>query len=176
MLLIYLLLILIVPLTFLLLIIWLFTKKKIFGQIAGGIWVFLFSLIALFCILSLFTTKMKLDKDEIYGEYVINKNKCPGKQANWQYDHYRFKITEDNKIYFYITEKEKIVKTLIGTVEIREYYTTGPRIKINFDEPKFHIVKDNPTLYREIWTFYYVFQSEKFGNMFFTKGDWESID
>lgn len=160
---------------FITMLIGLFSKNKIFKRIAATFWIGLISLISFFYILDLFQSRMELDKNEIYGEYIINKNKCPGKQANWQYDHYRFKITKDNKIHFYITEKEKIVKTLIGTVEIIEHYTPSPLLKIKFEEP-FHIVKDSPTLYREIWTFYYVFHSEKFGNMFFTKGDWESND
>ena len=176
MLLVLLILILIVPATFILLIIWLITKNNIFGKIAGSLWLGLFSLIGLFFILSIFKTKKEIEKDDIYGDYIINRNKCPGKQANWQYNHYKFKITQDNKIYFYITDKEKIIKTIEGTVEIKDYYTPSPRLKINFDEPRFHIIQDNPTLYREIWTFYYVFHSDKFDNMFFTKGNWSSID
>ncbi len=161
---------------FIAMVIGLFSKNSVFKIIASAFWILIIIFITFLFVLKLFNTKMTLDENEIYGEYVINKNKCAGKQANWQYDHYRFKITEDNKIHFYITEKEKIVKTIMGTVEIRDYYTPSPRLKINFEEPKFHIVKENPTLYREIWTFYYVFHSEKFGNMFFTKGDWESND
>ena len=176
MLLLLLILILLFPVTLLLLIIWLFSKKKIFGKIAAYIWLTFLGLIALMCIVSIFKTKKEIEKDDIYGDYIINRNKCPGKQANWQYNHYRFKITEDNKIFFYITDKEKIIKTIKGTVEIKDYYTPSPRLKINFDEPRFHIIQDNPTLYREIWTFYYVFHSEKFDNMFFTKGNWSSID
>lgn len=162
--------------TLLLLLIWLFTKKKIFIKITGFIWLGFLGLILLMCMVSIFTTKKEITKDDIYGEYIIDRNKCSGKQADWQYNHYRFKITEDNKIYFYITENEKVIKTITGTVEIKEYYTPSPRLKINFDEPRFHILKENPTLYREIWTFYYVFYSDKFGNMFFTKGKWKSIE
>ena len=162
--------------TLLLLLIWLFTKKKIFIIIMAFIWLGFLGLLLLLSIVSIFTTKKEITKDDIYGEYIIDRNKCSGKQADWQYNHYRFKITEDHKIYFYITENEKVIKTITGTVEIKEYYTPSPRLKINFDEPRFHILKENPTLYREIWTFYYVFYSDKFGNMFFTKEKWEPID
>jgi hypothetical protein len=176
MLLVFLLLIIIVPSTGILLLLWLITRKSIFGKIAGALWLGLISLIGLFCILSVFTSKKEIDKDDIYGEYIIDRNKCAGKQADWQYNHYRFEIREDNKIFFYITENERIIKTIEGTVEIKEYYTPSPRLKINFDDPRFHVVQDNPTLYREIWSFYYVFYSDKFDNMFFTKGTWSSID
>lgn len=125
--------------------------------------------------LSIFTKKKTVEKEDIYGNYIIDRDKCSGKQADWQYNHYRFKITEDNKIFFYITEKENIIKTIEGKVE----FTDGgcsPHLKIQLDEPKFHILKENPALYREVWSFYYVFESEKYKNVFFTKGNWKSID
>lgn len=176
MLLLYLILLVLLPLTGILLLLWLITRKNIFGKIAGTLWLGLISLIILLYIVSIFTSKKEINKNDIYGEYVIDRNKCAGKQADWQYNHYRFKITEDNKIFFYVTENERIIKTIEGTVEIKEYYTPSPRLKINFDEPRFHIIQYNPTLYREIWSFYYVFYSDKFDNMFFTKGTWKSID
>jgi hypothetical protein len=43
---------------------------------------------------------MELDKEDIYGNYVIDRDICSGKQADWQYNHYRFKITEENKNIF----------------------------------------------------------------------------
>ena len=164
--------IIICPLTLLLLVIWFLTKKRIFGKITGGIWMFLFSLISLMCVASLFTQKMSLDKNEIYGEYVINKNKCPGKQANWQYEQYRFEIKKDNKLYFKILKNKKVIKTIVKNIEIKEYYHPSPRLDIKTNIDDFHIIRENPTLYREIWTYYYVFHSEKFGNIFFTKKKW----
>lgn len=120
--------------------------------------------------------KMTIDKDDIYGNYIIDRDKCSGKQADWQYNRYRFKITRDNKIFFYITENEKIIKTIEGKIEINEIYTPSPRLKIIFKEPKFHIIQDNPTLYRDIWSFYYVFYSPKYQNVFFTKGEWKPVN
>lgn len=150
-------------------------KKKIFGNLIAGLWIFLVALPFLMAFLSIFTTKKDVEKDDIYGNYIIDRNKCAGKQADWQYNHYRFKISEDNKIKFYITEEDKIIKEIEGKVEFTGY-GQSPHLKINLDEPKFHILKDNPTLYREIWSFYYVFESEKFKNVFFTKGNWKPID
>jgi hypothetical protein len=169
------LLVIFIGITLVLLLLKLIFKKKIFGKIILGLWLFFISIPFLLIITSIFTTKKEIDKSDIYGSYVINRNKCAGKQADWQYNHYRFKITEDNKIFFYITEKENIIKTIEGTVTFSEGYAS-PEIKLDFEEPKFHVLQENPTLYREIWTFYYVFESSKFGNMFFTKGNWKSID
>jgi Mn2+/Fe2+ NRAMP family transporter len=150
-------------------------KKKIFVTLNIAWWILFISLPILLTISSIFTTKKEVDKDDIIGNYVINRNICSGKQADWQYNHYRFKITEDDKIFFYITEKENIIKTIEGNITYTEY-TNSPHIKIELDEPKFHILASNPTLYREIWSFYYVFESNKYGNMFFTKGNWKPID
>jgi energy-coupling factor transporter transmembrane protein EcfT len=152
-----------------------FSKNKIIKKIATISWIMLFSLIAFFFVLKFFTTKMKLCENEIYGEYVIDKNKCAGKQADWQYNNYRFEIKKNNKIYFYITRKERIVKTIIKDLKFNNGHSS-PFLDIDLRDSDFHILKENPTLYREIWTFYYVFHSEKFGNMFFTKGKWKSTE
>ena len=167
--------VLFIGITIVLLILSLIFKKKIFGKIILGLWLFFISIPILYTIESIFTTRKEIEKNDIYGSYVINRNKCEGKQADWQYNHFRFKITEDNKIFFYITEKENIIKTIEGTVEFN-HGNTSPQIKLNFEAPKFHVLLENPTLYREIWSFYYVFESNKYGNMFFTKGNWKSID
>ncbi|MES2863136.1 MAG: hypothetical protein V4666_03380 [Bacteroidota bacterium] len=150
-------------------------KKKIFGKLIVGLWITLIILPFLMMFLSIFTSKKNVEKEDIYGDYIIDRTKFSGKQADWQYNHYRFKITEENKIFFYITEKENIIKTIEGKVEFTEY-GHSPHLKIELDEPKFHILKENPALYREVWNFYYVFESEKFKNVFFKKGSWKSID
>lgn len=134
-----------------------------------------FSLVTILCVLKLFTTKMKLSENKIYGEYVIDIHKCAGKQAEWQYNNYRFEIKKDNKIYFYVTKKERIVKTIIKDIKFNNGHCS-PLLDLDLKNNDFHILKENPTLYREIWTFYYVFHSEKFGNMFFKKGNWKSMD
>jgi hypothetical protein len=138
-----------------------------------------FSCILVFVILvkviTFLNSNTRVTAGKIYGNYIIDRSKYPGKQADWQYNHYRFKITEDNKIFFYITEKENIIKTIEGKVEFTEY-GYSPHLKIHINEPRFHILKENPTLYREIWSFYYVFESEKYKNVFFTKGNWKPID
>lgn len=152
-----------------------FSKNKVVKKIASISWIMLFSLIAFLCFLKLFNTKMKLNENEIYGEYVIDKNKCAGKQVDWQYNHYRFEIKKDNKIYFHITEKERIVKTIIRSIKFNNGHSS-PLLDIDLKNNNFHILNKNPTLYREIWTFYYVFHSEKYENMFFTKGNWKSIE
>ena len=168
-------LVFLIALTFLLALLKLIFKSKIFSYLIIVIWSSVLFLILLSSVLFYFTSKKEVEKEDIYGEYVIDREKYAGKQADWQYNHYRFKITDDNKIIFYITEKENIVKTIEGKVEFTDY-SHSPHLKIELDEPEFHILKENPTLYREVWSFYYVFESEKYNNVFFTKGNWRPID
>ena len=151
-------------------------KNKIFRDLNIGLWLLFISIPVILLIESFLNSKTNVEKEDIYGNYIINRNKCKGKQADWQYNHYRFKITNDNKIYFYVTDKERIVKSFTGKIEINSYSNPSTLFKINFEEPIFHILQENPTLYRETWTYYYVLHSQKYGNMFFTKGNWENIN
>ena len=38
------------------------------------------------------------------------------------------------------------------------------------------LLVENPTTYRSAWSFYLVFYSPKFNNVYFKKGSWESIE
>jgi len=42
-------------------------------------------------------------------------------------------------------------------------------------QPTHHIVTSNPTTYRSAWSFYLVFESPKFNNVYFKKGQWTPI-
>ncbi len=136
------------------------------------------SMLVLFVILLIYATITKtkvLDKNDYYGEYIIDRNYFAGKQADWQYNHYRFKIKENDSIYLYETNGRKIIKTHKGKIS-----TIAPvksaRLRIHMKEPKHHIMHSNPTIYRETWDFYLVFDSPKFSNMYFRKGKWKNID
>ncbi|MEN2399610.1 hypothetical protein GKZ90_0007470 [Flavobacterium sp. MC2016-06] len=149
-------------------------RKKPVNNKADFIWVVILAILFI-SISRRITRKVELERNDIYGEYVIDTTQFYGKQAVWQYNHYRFEIKRNNKIVFHLTEKNKIIKTYTGTVQFLEEYKK-PRIKTHFENPKYHIVIENPTLYRKIWSFYYVFNSSKFGNVFFKKGKWKPID
>ena len=163
-----------VPLSGGLLLIWLLSRKMIFGKLLGLIWLGIVVLICLVAFLQIFTTKMKVDKSDIYGKYVIDRSKFSGKQADWQYNHFRFEITKQNKLIFYQTEEGVILERESLKVDFLEQYHND-RLLISGDTKRHHIFSDNPTLYRNIWSFYYVFESPKFGNVFFKKGRWKSV-
>lgn len=76
------LLIIFIGITLVLLLLKLIFKKKIFGKIILGLWLFFISIPFLLIFSSIFTTKKEIDKSDIYGSYVINRNKCEGKQAD----------------------------------------------------------------------------------------------
>lgn len=165
----------ILPLSGLLLIIWLITKKSIFGKLLVGIWGLIIILVIVVSITRPIFEKKKLKKKDYYGEYIIDRNYFKGKQADWQYDHFRFEITKDDSIFFYVTEKEKIIKTYKGTITTVKPYSSE-RLVIKMEQPTHQILTTNPTIYRETWDFFMVFNSPKFYNMFFRKGRWNNIE
>lgn len=147
------------------------TFPKAFARIT----LFFVALFTLAWVTSPFRTKMVLDKEDYYGEYIINRKYFPGIQADWQYNTFRFEIRENDSIYFHVTEGEKILETFKGKVRFATPYNST-RLIINMPLPTHHIISDNPTTYRDVWDFYLVFKSHKFHNVFFTKGEWEPID
>ena len=96
--------------------------------------------------------KKELSRDDIYGSYIIDRTKYPGIQADWQYNHFRFEIKEDNTITFYQTENVEIIKKSTGTIRFHESYHS-PRLIIDMGTEPHHIIEDNPTLYRTVWSF-----------------------
>lgn len=164
--------VIVVPVVIILFILWLINPKKIFLKSIAWIFISLFSLIALSGILRTLTSKKILSKDDYYGTYVIDKEIIPGKQADWQYNHFRFEIKDNDSIYFYVTDKNKIIQTYKGKIA-----TVKPgnseRLVLHMPQPTHHVVTTNPTIYRSAWDFTLVFDSPEFGNMFFTKGRWE---
>ena len=77
-------------------------------------------------------------------------------------------------IYFYVTDKEKILKTYKGKISTLKTYKSAILV-IDMEKPTIHIMQSNPTIYRSAWSFYLVFHSNKFNNMYFRKGVWKPI-
>lgn len=151
-----------------LIILWTLLRKVVFVKLLGLLWAGLALLVVVVGFVQVFTTKMKVTKGDIYGKYVIDKSKFPGEQAEWQYDNFKFEITKDNVFYFTYKNSSGEYETEVVPVEFLEHYYSD-RLVIDKDSTRHHIIVDNPTLYRDVWTFYYVFESDKFGNVFFKK-------
>lgn len=166
-----------VPLTGILLITWFLSRKLLIGKMLGFIWLGIFGLVLLSGIIRWLTSKTELDKDDYYGEYVINRDLFKSKQTDWQYNHFRFEITDQDSIFFHVTDKEKIMKTYRGTIKMTNpEYHRSDRLIIEMERLTHHILTSNPTTYRSAWSFYLVFNSPKFYNVFFKKGKWEPIE
>ena len=163
-----------VPLTGILLIAGLITKKRLIGKMLGFIWLGIFGLVFLSGIIKWLNSKTELEKEDYHGEYIINRDYFEGEQTDWQYEHFRFEITEEDSLFFYVTDREKILKTFRGTIKTTAPYRSA-RLMIEMDEPTHHILSSNPTTYRSAWDFYLVFESPKFHNLFFEKGKWKPI-
>ena len=161
-------------LTFSLSLLWAISKNRIFGQVLAAVWGTILSLLVVGGIRSLFIAVKKLEKDDYYGQYVINRNYFPGKQADWQYNSFRFEIKDNDSIYFYATEKQKIMQVFSGTISTVKP-TVSEHLVLHMTQPTHHILNGNPTTYRNAQGFYLVFNSSKFGNVFFKKGEWQPL-
>jgi hypothetical protein len=164
-----------VPLTGILLVTWLLTRKKILGKVIGVIWLGIFGLVFLSGSIQWLTKKKELKKKDYYGQYIVNRDYFQGRQSDWQYEHFRFEIKENDSIYFYVTDKEKILKTYRGAITTTTPYISE-RLIINMEQPTHHILISNPTTYRSAWNFYLVYYSPKFNNVYFKKGKWKPLD
>ena len=175
---------LLLPATGILLLTWVITyikwKKHTAFFVLLAIWGLFISLTGLIWFLQPYLEPKILTQKDIIGNYVIDKDKFPGKQADWQYKNFRFEITSNKELIF----KSRIYDTVWKSDTVKISYSSGyydldkeeycnKKIRIHSDSTSHHILKDNPTLYRQSFgRFYYVFKSEKFGNVFFKKGEW----
>ena len=164
----------VLPISVVLFLLWIFTKKKFFGIALIGMWGGMILLWILSAVLQPFYTKKVLEKSDFYGEYVIDRNYFSGKQADWQYNHFRFEIKENDTIYFYVTDGKIITETYKGKITTLAPYKSA-RLIIEMEQPTHHVLTTNPTIYREVWGFFMVFNSPKFHNMYFRKGEWKEI-
>ncbi len=158
-----------------LLVVGLISRKNLLGKFVLGLFGLGIILISSLAFISWWNSKTILDKDDYYGDYIIDRQYFSGEQADWQYNHFRFKITEDDSIFFFVTEQEKILKTYKGTTQNPKSFSSA-RLAIRMEQPTHHVVEWNPTTYRDSWGFYLVFRSSEYSNMYFKKGIWEPIN
>jgi|SRR5690554_2479955 len=163
------------PISIILFLLWIFTKKRFFRNILLIMWGGLISLLILLFVFRPLWEKKVLDKSDFYGEYIIDRNYFSGKQADWQYNNFRFEIKKNDSIYFYVTDGKIINETYKGTISTLAPYKSA-RLVIEMEKPTHHILTTNPTIYREVWDFFMVFNSPKFHNMYFRKGEWKEIE
>ena len=149
-----------------LIIIFIISKNKTWLKILAGIWIFIVLLFVNASLTSKFHKPFIVTKELTVGTYRIDKSFYPGKNADWQYDHFRFKISPNDSLYFYVINNDTAINVFKGKLS----YSTGTQATwIIQTDTTHHVIKYPPTLYRERHNFYHVFRSDKYGNMFFRK-------
>lgn len=118
------------------------------------------------------TTKVRLSADDLCGTYRIDNTAWLSRQADWQYQHYTLQIDKSGTLS--LMERYDGGGNQVFTIPYRlnEGYVSAPRLISRPDIFTHHIIQDNPTLYRGIWDYHYVFYSPKYGNVFFRKQRW----
>ena len=161
------------PVTILLLLIGIIFREKDILKSIVVIWILIAGLMIVAALAEFINTPKRVEESDLYGEYVIDKNKFGGKQAEWQYEHYKFEIKSNRTLIFSQLQNNGKFKTEIVNVKI---YDDGVRSYLNIisTEKNSHIIQESPTLFRKRFCFYYVFKSKKFVNMFFKKDTWKS--
>ena len=165
----------VLPITIILLFGGALTGKSEYLKGLGCIWIPILFMSLVSGIASLLPDNV-LKKEDYYGEYIIDRRFFPGKQADWQYNNFKIKITENDSIFLYTLAKGKFTLNCKGSITTVKPYNSA-RLMLNMQKPNHHITATNPTTYRKGWKkFYLVFESKKFYNMYFTKGEWKKID
>lgn len=164
----------IIPLTIGLIVIGSISKSKLPFYILGLIWAGIALIVTASLVIRKISDPVVLEKADFYGEYVIDRRYFSGINADWQYDHIRFEITEEDSIFVHLTDKEKILKTIPGTIETLDQYISA-RLRIHLQEPGHHIFTEDPTIYRSAFGFRLVLRSPQYHNVFFRKGKWKPI-
>jgi len=138
---------------------------------ARRIWYLPLSLIIGVNFLVWFFADVSVDRERIIGSYEVDDSFFPGKNASWQKKHFRFEIREDDTFVLFERLADDTEKEYHGTVSWGGGLYAVERWSVSMDDPH-HVVDPFPTLYRGQFDFYYVFESQKFGNMFFRKMKW----
>jgi hypothetical protein len=142
------------------------TKKKIFIKVPIYFISSLVILATINWIINSYKEKTTLKHKDYFGYYQIDTSFYPGKQAKWQFENLKLKLTVNNQLILMDkTFKNKIIKGKFITVTP---YNSARLVIISTNQPH-HLLKENPTTYRSNSSFYLVFHSDKFNNVFFRK-------
>ncbi len=158
----------VVPLTGMLCIPWLLTRRKIVRDLLCFTWLGVLALVLIAVLVRWKTAKTNLEKADYIGEYVVHRSHYPGAREEWQFEHFPFTISENDSICFYAIDKgrirEKYTRTISTTLG-----NTSKRLRLAMYQPTHHILASNPTTYRSAWSIYLVFHSPNINNVFFRK-------
>jgi len=139
----------VLPLSIFLVLIWSFTKNDIFLKALSGLWIMIVLLVITSFLLRPFFTKKVLDRQDYYGDYIIDRDFFKGHNADWQYNSFRFTITPQDSIFFHITEGASVLETHKGIIKTVKP-TSSHRLIVEMEDPGHHVLQSNPTTYRDV--------------------------
>ncbi|MDI9879462.1 hypothetical protein [Flectobacillus longus] len=168
----------IIPISGILVGAWDLTKKKIYIWLLVMLWgvvgiIYLFSRRSFLQEEKL--VNFPIEKKHYYGSYVIAREFFSGDQVDWQYDHFRFEIKDNDSIYFHQTNGATVNKTYRGKISTIKL-DTNENLVLQMDAQTHHILKTNPRLYLKDNELFLVFKSKKYHNVYFKKGEWKEIE
>lgn len=138
------------------------TGDTVHLKIIAGIWFLPFILI----VAAIINKPVSLSKNDIVGTYEVDSEFYPGDNADWQKQLFSFVITENDEFWFFERLADGSYKQIKG--DLQYYRNAHPMLyRIVLDHPH-KLIDEYPTLYRQRFGFYYVFDSA-FGNMFYRK-------
>jgi len=142
------------------------TKNKTHLFTALKIWLIPASVISILLTLGWLSGLTQVDKLKIIGTYEVDSDFYPGANADWQKRHFRFQIKKDGTFILFSRLADNSEKQYIGSVTWANEATEKWSVKMKNPH---HVIDNHPVLYRERFGFYYVFRSQRFGNVFFRK-------
>lgn len=113
--------------------------------------------------LSWLLSPTKPNKSDILGHYVIDRSKWSGKNADWQHQTYTLEVTETHAI-LRDARTKTVWRYRIEWSEVYDHYWSFAEYT-----KRHHMTDNGPTLYRERFGHYYVFDSPLYDNVFFRK-------
>ncbi len=142
-----------------LLVVFLLTKSRAAGTIFIGFTLLPF---AAFLLAWLFNPTVPT-RSEIIGDYEIDRSRYPGPNADWQHANYALKIT-DSEVILTDARSSKVWKSHIDWFDDPAY-----RWKFLGSRKRHHLLAEGPAIIRDSFSYYYVFRSPLYGDVFFTK-------
>lgn len=161
-----------IPSTVILLLAWLFTyvtkNNHLPIYILLGIWIAFIGGSGLLFLIRPYFESMIVNEEDNYGVYKIDLEKFNPEQSRWQHDNFELEINRDHYLRLYKLKPERHIFDSVKYTFDED--ALNKRVRLETDSTQHHIIAENPTLYRKPFNhFYYVFESSKYGNMFFEK-------
>lgn len=127
-----------------------------------------FMLIGVLLLVRWLNSDVKLSHGDFHGDYVIDRDYFPGPNAQWQYEHYKFTIRQDDSLFFYVMAGDSVKSVFKGKMNVSTAYASA-RITFDMHQPVHHVFTEQPLIVRSCWGFNIVLYSPFYNHMYFEK-------